>query len=148
MLLLYPIIKEKTVITTLNQDTKSTGHLILSPGPAHEINFGEDMVKILPENGVAFGDRGFCSHKLFEQFIANDALFIIRIKSHWKCDEVYHITIKRGPARVVCFGDVQQKADYYLVAHIPEEVMSYEEIEEAYRQRWAIEVLGSFSRCT
>jgi hypothetical protein len=94
------------------------------------------------------GDRGFCSHKLFEQFIANDTLFIIRIKSHWECDEVYRITIKRGPVRVVCFGDVQQKADYYLVTHIPEEVMSHEEIGEAYRQRWAIEVLGSFSRCT
>ena len=34
------------------------GYLLLSPGQAHEINFGEDMVEILPENGVAVGDRG------------------------------------------------------------------------------------------
>jgi hypothetical protein len=69
------------IITTLNRDTKSTSHLIISPGQGHEINFGEDMMKMLPENGVAVGDRGFCSHKLFAQFIANDTLFIIRIKS-------------------------------------------------------------------
>jgi hypothetical protein len=41
------------IITTLHQDTKSTGHLLLSLGQEHEINFGEDMVKMLPENGVA-----------------------------------------------------------------------------------------------
>jgi len=55
----------------LNQDTQSPGHFIVSPGQAHEINFGEDMMKMLPENGVAIGDRGFFSHKLFAQFIAN-----------------------------------------------------------------------------
>jgi hypothetical protein len=32
------------LITTLHQDTKSTGHLITSPGQEHEINFGEDTV--------------------------------------------------------------------------------------------------------
>jgi len=48
-------------------------------------------MKILPENGVAVGDRGLCSQKLFAQFIANDTLFIIRIKSHWKWDENYRI---------------------------------------------------------
>ena len=42
---------------------------------------------MLPENGVAVGDRGFCSRKLFEQFIQNGALFIIRIKFNWKWDE-------------------------------------------------------------
>jgi hypothetical protein len=36
------------------------GYLLLSPGQAHEINFGEDMVEMLPENGLAVGDRGFC----------------------------------------------------------------------------------------
>ena len=46
--------------------------------------------------------------------------------------------------RVVCFGNVQQKVDYYLATNIPEEVMSNEEIGEAYRQRWAIEVLWKF----
>jgi putative transposase len=136
--------RQVKLITTLNQDTKSTGHLIVSPGGAHEINFGEDIVKMLPENGVAVGDRGFCSHKVFDQFIENDALFIIRIKSNWKWDENYHITTERGKVRVVCFGNVQQKVDYYLATNIPEEVMSNEEIGEAYRQRWAIEVLWKF----
>jgi len=46
--------------------------------------------------------------------------------------------------RVVCFGSVEQKVDDYLATNIPEAVMSHEEIAEAYRQRWAIEVLWKF----
>jgi len=41
------------------------GYLILSPGQEHEINFGEDMVEMLPENGVVVGDREFCSSLIF-----------------------------------------------------------------------------------
>jgi hypothetical protein len=59
---------------------------------------------MLRKNGVAVGDRGFCSHKLFKQFIQNGALFIIRIKSNWKWDENYRIATRYGPVRVVCFG--------------------------------------------
>jgi hypothetical protein len=55
--------RQVKLITTLNQDTN--GCLIISPGQEHKINFGEDMVKMLRKNGVAVGDRGFCSHKLF-----------------------------------------------------------------------------------
>jgi len=43
------------------------GHLLISPGQEHEINFGDDIAKMLPENGIAVGDREFCSRKLFEQ---------------------------------------------------------------------------------
>jgi len=46
--------------------------------------------------------------------------------------------------RVVCFGNVQQKVDHYLATNIPEHVMSNEEIGEAYRQCWVIEVLWKF----
>ncbi|WAS06717.1 transposase [Gloeomargaritales cyanobacterium VI4D9] len=77
---------------------------------------------------------------MFDEFIENDALFIIRIKSNWKWDENYRISTERGHVRVVCFG----KVDYYLATNIPEDVMSNEEIGEAYRQRWAIEVLWKF----
>jgi len=78
---------------------------------------------MLPENGVAVGDRGFCSHKVLDRFIENDALFIIRIKLNWKWDENYHITTERGRVRVVCFGNVQQKVDYYLATNIPEDIV-------------------------
>jgi putative transposase len=44
--------------------------------------------------------------------------------------------------RVVCFGSVEQKVDDYLATNIPEEIMSNEEIAEAYRR--AIEVLWKF----
>jgi putative transposase len=128
------------LITTLNQDTKSTGCLLLSPGQGHEINLGENIVEMLPENGVAVGDRGFCSR--IEQFIRNGALFIIRIKSNWKWDEDYRIVTRYGPVRVVCLGSIEQKVDDYLATNIPEEIMSHEEIAEAYR--WAIEVLWKF----
>jgi putative transposase len=142
--------RQLKLITTLHQETKSTGHLnacgtaapIISPGQEHEINFGEDIVKMLPEDGVAVGDRGFCSRKLFEQFIRNGALFIIRIKSNWKWDENYRIVTRYGPVRVVCFGSIEQKVDDYLATNIPEEIMSNEEIAEAYRR--AIEVLWKF----
>jgi putative transposase len=134
--------RQLKLITTLNQDTKSTGCLLLSPGQGHEINLGENIVEMLPENGVAVGDRGFCSRKLFEQFIRNGALFVIRIKSNWKWDENYRIATRYGPVRVVCFGSIEQKVDYYLATNIPEEIMSNEEIAEAYRR--AIEVLWKF----
>jgi putative transposase len=118
------------------------GHLLISSGQGHEINFGEDMVEMLLENGVSVEDRGFCSRKLFGQFMQNGALFIIRIKSNWKWDENYRIVTRYGPVRVVCFGSIEQKVDDYLATNIPEEIMSHEEIAEAYR--WAIEVLWKF----
>jgi hypothetical protein len=84
--------RQVKLVTTLNQDTQSTDHLIVSPGQAHEINLGEDIMKMLPENVFVVRDRGFCSHKLFEQFIANDAFF--RMKSNWRWNRNYHITTK------------------------------------------------------
>jgi hypothetical protein len=70
----------------------------------------------------------------FEQFMRNDALFIIRIKSNWKWDENYRIATRYGPVRVVCFGSVEQKVDDYLATNIPEAVMSHEERAAAYRR--------------
>jgi len=46
--------------------------------------------------------------------------------------------------RVVCFSSIENELDDYLATHIRKEVMSHEEIAEAYRQRWAIEVLWKF----
>ena len=40
---------------------------------------------------------------------------------------------KRGSVRVVCLSSTENKVDDYLATHIPEEVMSHEEIGEAYR---------------
>lgn len=40
---------------------------------------------------------------------------------------------KRGSVRVVCLSSMENKVDDYLATHIPEEVMSHEEIGEAYR---------------
>jgi hypothetical protein len=34
--------RQLKLITTLHQDTKSTGCLLLSPGQGHEINLGEN----------------------------------------------------------------------------------------------------------
>ena len=62
----------------------------------------------------------------FEQFMRNDALFIIRIKSNWKWDENYRIATRYGPVRVVCFGSVEQKVGDYSATNISEGVMSNE----------------------
>jgi hypothetical protein len=72
----------------------------------------------------------------------NDALFIVRIKSNWKWNENYRTATRYGPVRVICFGSIEQKVDDYLATNIPEEIMSDEEIAEAYRR--AIEVLWEF----
>jgi hypothetical protein len=72
----------------------------------------------------------------------NDALFIVRIKSNWKWNENYRTVTRYGPVRVICFGSIEQKVDDYLATNIPEEIMSDEEIAEAYRR--AIEVLWEF----
>ena len=98
----------------MHQDTKSTGCLILSPGQEHEINFVENIVEMLPKNGLPVEDRGFCGRKLFEQFMRNDALFIVRIKSNWKWDENYRIATRYGPVRVVCFGSIERKPQIFL----------------------------------
>ncbi|WAS05855.1 transposase [Gloeomargaritales cyanobacterium VI4D9] len=68
---------------------------------------------------------------------------IIRLDAHFGTNP-QNLKIQHFWARVVCFGNVQQKVDYYLATNIPEDVMSNEEIGEAYRQRWAIEVLWKF----
>jgi IS4 transposase len=47
-----------------------------------------------------------------------------------------------GPVRVVCLGSIEQKVDDCLATNIPEQVVSNEEIAEAYRR--AIEVLWKF----
>ena len=57
------------------------------------------------------GIEGFV--KLFEQFMRNNALFIICIKFTWKWDENYRIATRYGPVRVVCFSSIEQKVDYY-----------------------------------
>jgi hypothetical protein len=45
---------------------KIYGHLTITPEQEHEINFGGDIVKMLTEKGIAVGNRGLYSRKLFE----------------------------------------------------------------------------------
>jgi len=60
------------------------GHLLTSPGQKRETNFSDDMVEMLPENGIAVKDRGLCSYKSFAQFIANDTLLSSVLNpKHW-----------------------------------------------------------------
>jgi len=40
--------------------------LTITPEQEHEINFGGDIVKMLTEKGIAVGNRGLYSRKLFE----------------------------------------------------------------------------------
>jgi len=87
--------------------------LLIRPGQEYEIGLGDGIVKMLPKNGLAFGDKSFRDHKLFEQLIENDALFIIRIKFNRKWDKNDCIATKRSSVRVVCFSSIEHKADYF-----------------------------------
>jgi len=131
--------RQVKLITTLNQDTKSTGHLILSSGQSHEINFGKDIVKFYQRIELQAGIEGFVvTNRLMS--LSKTMLLSLSVLNPIGNGMSYHITTKRGRVRVVCFGNVQQKVDDYLATNIPE-VVSNKEIGEAYRQRWTIEVL-------
>ena len=98
--------RQLKLITTLNQDTKSTGCLLLSPGQGHEINFGDDMVKMLPENGVLVGNRGFYSRKLFENLCAM-MLFLSSVLSPTG-NGMKTIALRRGSSFL---GSIEQKVN-------------------------------------
>lgn len=74
-------------------------------------------------------------------------LFIVRIKNNYKLEfseeeDFVYIGSKRAvKCRVVSFCDLETKTEYRFATNVDKEIMSEEEIAEAYRQRWAIEIL-------
>jgi putative transposase len=132
------------LLTSINQETQATSEPVIHFGQDHDVTFGDKVISMLPEQGVAVGDRGFGSRDLIGEFIRSESLFVIRISRNWKLTETGSIKIGDHLCRVVCFCDVESQTEYRLATNIPEEMMSNQEIGEIYRQRWAIEVLWKF----
>ncbi|WP_425244415.1 transposase [Thermostichus vulcanus] len=71
------------LLTSLNQETRAPSEFLIHFGERHDAYFGELVLGMIPENGLAVGDRGFASKELFKQFIDSEKLFLVRINSHW-----------------------------------------------------------------
>lgn len=132
------------VLTSLNQETQAPSEVLIHFGERHDAYFGQLVLGMTPENGLAVGDRGFASKDLFNDFMNSNKLFLIRIKSNWIIDENGWVDVKGRKVRVVNFCDLEKRIEYRLATNVPIEIMDDEEIREAYRQRWQIELLWKF----
>lgn len=132
------------LLTTLNQETQAPSELLIHFGDRHDVYFGELVLGMTPENGLAVGDRGFASKELFNEFINSNKLFLIRINSNWIVDENGLVDVEGRKVRVVRFCDLEKGTEYRLATNVPIEIMDDEAIGEAYRQRWGIELLWKF----
>lgn len=132
------------LLTSLNQETQAPSELLIHFGERHDAYFGELVLGMIPENGLAVGDRGFASKELFKQFIDSGKLFLIRINSNWKIHRDGYIDVDGRAVRVVSFCDLEKRTEYRLATNVDSEVMGDDEIIEAYRQRWGIELLWKF----
>ena len=132
------------VLTSLNQETQAPSEVLIHFGERHDAYFGELVLGMTPENGLAVGDRGFASKDLFNDFMNSNKLFLIRIKSNWIIDENGLVDVGGRKVRVVRFCDLEKGTEYRLATNVPLEIMDDEDIGEAYRQRWGIELLWKF----
>jgi len=105
-------------------------------GQGNDMRFVDEVLGMIPENGVGIMDRGFASWEFLEQMSQTGTLFVVRIKNNMKteCDHKKY--------RVVCFCDLESKVEYRLATNLQE--ISNEEVGEIYRKRWQIEILWKF----
>lgn len=132
------------LLTSLNLDTHAPAEPLINFGQEHDLAFGDLIVSMLPENGVAIEDRGFASYEHLAEFMQSGCLFVVRIKRNWNIDENVNITVNQKPCRVVWFCDLESQKEYRLVTNLSTEIMSNHEIGEIYRERWGIELLWKF----
>ena len=71
-----------------------------------------------------------------EEMSENKTLFIVRIKNNMQTQ------FNHNKYRVVWFCDLESQREYRLATNVTN--MTNEEIAEAYRHRWAIEILWKF----
>jgi putative transposase len=98
------------------------------------------VIGTIPENAVginAFGtqakDRGFASWKLMDEMCKRNTLFIVRIRNNMKLQP------DNPDIRVIQFFNEEENTEYRLATNVTS--MTDEEICEAYRLRWRIELL-------
>lgn len=111
-----------------------TSEAVISFGERHDISFREEVIEMIPENGVAIMDRGFASWKFIDELCEAKRKFIVRIKNNMKTE------VNHDRYRVVHFWDIQSKTEFTIATNL----WTDEEVSELYRQRWAIENLWKF----
>jgi IS4 transposase len=91
---------------------------------------------MIPDNRVGIVDIGFASWEFLDELSQTQTKFIVRIKNNMK------VNLDHDSYRVVCFCDIESGSEFCLATNV--EIISDEEIGEAYRQRWQIEILWKF----
>jgi putative transposase len=102
-------------------------------GQEHDAKFAESTLSMIPENTVGIMDRGFASWDFLDQMSQTKTLFIVRIKNNMKTE------LDHERYRVFWFCNLESRTEYRLATNV--ERMSNEEVSEAYRHRWQIEIL-------
>jgi putative transposase len=114
----------------------NTSECLIHFGQGHDAKFAESTLSMIPENTVGIMDRGFASWDFLDQMSQTKTLFIMRIKNNMKTE------FDHERYRVVWFCDLDSRTEYRLATNV--EQMSNEEVSEAYRHRWQIEILWKF----
>jgi putative transposase len=102
-------------------------------GKTNDHKIGHLVIGTIPENAVGIMDRGFASWKLMDEMCKRNTLFIVRIKNNMKLQP------DNPDIRVIQFFSEEENTEYRLATNVTS--MTDEEICEAYRLRWRIELL-------
>lgn len=153
-LLWLPGYHQVKLFSSLNLSSGVPEENLINFGYDHDYNYGEEMVAVLPANGVGVMDRGFAGLDYIKQFSEQNKYFVLRISKSWKLEldpetGLYKVGIgkKSGIYRVINFCDLETKIEFRLVTNLPQEgelAVSDEEVRQIYRCRWGIELLWKF----
>jgi Transposase DDE domain. len=120
--------------TLVSQNLKATTLTYLAIfGKTNDHKIGHLVIGTIPENAVGIMDRGFASWKLMDEMCKRNTLFIVRIKNNMKLQP------DNPDIRVIQFFNEEENTEYRLATNVTS--MTDEEICEAYRLRWRIELL-------
>ncbi|NJL19555.1 MAG: transposase [Leptolyngbyaceae cyanobacterium SM1_3_5] len=118
----------------VNLEQHNPSECLIHFGQGHDAKFSESIPGMIPEGGIGIMDRGFASWEFLDQL--SQTLFVVRIKNNMKTE------FDHQRYRVVWLCDLESRSEFRLATNV--EQMSNEEVSEAYRYRWQIEVLWKF----
>jgi putative transposase len=113
-----------------------TTECIIHFGQGNDARFADSINSMIPEKGIGIMDRGFASWEFLDELSATKTRFIVRIKNNMKTQ------LDHQRYRVVWFCALESQSEFRLATNV--ESMNDEEIGEAYRKRWQIEILWKF----
>lgn len=137
------------LISVFNNTQKSGEYPLVNFGQDHDYKFATQMTENLSDEQVGVMDRGFAALEYLKELQAQKKLFVIRINSNYKLEQLADgrwkvgTGEKQGIYRVVWFCDLETKTEYRFVTNLLD-MISNEEVAEIYRQRWQIELFWKF----